>query len=949
MDAELNFSILTETWISKENEKRIKNDLIAGYGIEIISKKRTNNKGGGVAIAWKNGRISLEKHSFFTGTFEIVAVKGKVAAAKRNMYIFAVYYPPSMKADDVQKMNVLICEEIDKIKTGDENAIIIIGGDFNKKECSMLSTYFPDVNYVHAPPTRGLSYLDSCYTNADVIETKTLPPLSTIDGRDSDHMSLGISLRIVRRKMLYERVTYRKVTKTGEDRFCTLMNEFDWSCVTRLKYAEDMTNGFHAIVERFKDECFPLKVRKRREDEDPWITDYLRKLGNKKRREYGKNGKSNRWHQLTELWDVRLRESREAYYDREVNKITESKDKRSLAYTALKNLRCPEKPKSWSLADLSEGVPIEEYVEEVADFFCAVSNENSPLKPSDKGRTYDRPLYNITPNMIVERVKESKRPNSTVPGDIPPKLLLRVVCAIAETMAAIFNAVPRDDVWPSAWKREYQTIIPKKPNPKDLSQVRNLSCTNFFSKVLESFVIDSLRTEISFSELQYGGLKGSGTDQFLAEVWNNIHETIEDPTKAVALMSVDFSKAFNRLSHAACLGKMREKYASNQSLSLVYSFLQGRKMAIRSGATLSTFRDVNGGSPQGTKLGNILFCLTIDDITIESDIPIANNESPEYAIPEEYRPVDCSTPFTKDMDDSFNPNPFGFRRRINVVDDTVDEELWDPRAECETWEIGYIDDINVGETLELNEAAQHITTERTCKEIRAVGCENMYETIKNNGFKVGLRLNPLKTQLLCFSGSKNSTVTCQAVVDGKMLTSGEELKILGFMFGNRPTVHRHIEYTHQKFTRSVWTIRHLKKANLKPNLIVAAYCSLLRPILEFSSNIYGPMLTTSLSEKIESCQKRILKIIFGYERTYEEMLREAKIESLKIRRERNFKKFAKKMSESARFSSKWLPKYNREEEGTSLRSRKIFIEYKSRTDRMYNSPIAYMRRTLNNE
>lgn len=183
----------------------------------------------------------------------------------------------------------------------------------------------------------------------------------------------------------------------------------------------------------------------------------------------------------------------------------------------------------------------------------------------------------------------------------------------------IFNDVAREKVWPSLWKMEYQTVIPKKPNPTEFSQLRNLSCTNFLSKILESFIADSIRSEVCLSELQYGGINGCGTDNFLVEMWNNIHETLDRPDSAISLMSVDFSKAFNRMNHQACLEKLVKKNASNQTIQLIGAFLTNRYMCVRTTNCTSKKHLVRGGSPQGTKLGNLLFCLTIDDIT---DFPV---------------------------------------------------------------------------------------------------------------------------------------------------------------------------------------------------------------------------------------------------------------------------------------------------------------------------------------
>ena len=154
-------------------------------------------------------------------------------------------------------------------------------------------------------------------------------------------------------------------------------------------------------------------------------------------------------------------------------------------------------------------------------------------------------------------------------------------------------------------EKEYQTVIPKKSPPSGPNECRNLSCTNLFSKVLETFVLQSLKSEVDVSEVQFGGMKGSGVNHFLTKMWNEVMEGLEEEKSAVSIMSIDFSKAFNRLEHQACLKALARRGASNQTLRMIYNFLHNRTMVIKNGFKLSTERDVTGGSPQGTKLGNV--------------------------------------------------------------------------------------------------------------------------------------------------------------------------------------------------------------------------------------------------------------------------------------------------------------------------------------------------------
>ena len=113
-------------------------------------------------------------------------------------------------------------------------------------------------------------------------------------------------------------------------------------------------------------------------------------------------------------------------------------------------------------------------------------------------------------------------------------------------------------------------IIPKKNNPENLGDCRNLSCTPLFSKVLETFVLKQLKQETSFADSQYGGMKGCGVDLFLIDIL----DSLEDDRACANVISVDFEKAFNRMNHEACLQALANHGASDGTIRAVRSFLQ---------------------------------------------------------------------------------------------------------------------------------------------------------------------------------------------------------------------------------------------------------------------------------------------------------------------------------------------------------------------------------------
>lgn len=149
--------------------------------------------------------------------------------------------------------------------------------------------------------------------------------------------------------------------------------------------------------------------------------------------------------------------------------------------------------------------------------------------------------------------------------------------------------ITRKSQWPAAWKMEYVTVIPKIPNPQQPSECRNISCTNYLSKLYESFVLEWRREEVRPKANQYGSEKGASAAQLLVEVLHDITEALEDNRAAVVLSAIDFSKAFNRLDHDKCLECFVAKGASNQILGLTCSSRLKRRVTKKhlSGLTAS--------------------------------------------------------------------------------------------------------------------------------------------------------------------------------------------------------------------------------------------------------------------------------------------------------------------------------------------------------------------------
>lgn len=93
--------------------------------------------------------------------------------------------------------------------------------------------------------------------------------------------------------------------------------------------------------------------------------------------------------------------------------------------------------------------------------------------------TFDRELPVLSINEVAKRMKKWKKPTSTVPGDVSLLLYSKYPDRLAVPVTHIFNLITSSKVWPSKWKMEYITVIPKVNYPQEPSECRNIACTNY--------------------------------------------------------------------------------------------------------------------------------------------------------------------------------------------------------------------------------------------------------------------------------------------------------------------------------------------------------------------------------------------------------------------------------------------------------------------------------------
>lgn len=600
--------VFTESWLSDD----IPNSAILIDEYCVFRQDRSDRNGGGLLCYVRDSlscsEIDLHFISSSSSRTEFLAI----FLNDIRLLVICVYHPfwndSSAHRDAITRLTEIIDHH--RLIHGSELKIILCG-DFNGLRNHLADlTSLTQLVAIVKKPTRGSHCLDQILVNfATDVKPCFFPPIGK-----SDHRVVFWRPQSSNAPRLPKKVKIRKFSRSSLAKFHDAISHMDWlSFVEQIPDVDQAVVDFLGSIFLIYDFFFPLRTVRIRPTEPKWMKLSLKVLIDDRDRAFHSN-QMGKYLRLRKEVFAHIKHLKSQY----IAECAASCDSAKL-WSSLRRFGGCSKSRSCNVSFS---------VSDFNDYFSS-NFQGERLKVNTKSEGMlsfpdTSTIPSLTPDDVLYFLR--RLPNKSCGADGVPSWVLRncrhILCG---SIANLFNRCVSESHFPDIFKQANIVPIPKCERPQNVSDFRPISILPALAKLFEKiicakFVLPIVTHRIDPLQFAYIPRPGSGTTCATVLTYHKIIRFLDSASGAVRFLTIDFSKAFDKILHEHILRVCADFQFPRFLFDLISSFLSSRIQRVVINGSVSRWSSISSGVPQGSVLGPVLFCLALNELS-----PICSN------------------------------------------------------------------------------------------------------------------------------------------------------------------------------------------------------------------------------------------------------------------------------------------------------------------------------------